>query len=68
MYGFDECLINTNTNIYTVATVDATLWFVTLHTISKEQIMHAEWWIFHGKVRVACKVPLVCKMYIHIHL
>ena len=53
---------------YTVAAVDNALWFVTLHTISMEQIMYAEWRIVHGKIMVACKVFLVCKMYIHIHL
>jgi len=53
---------------YTAAAVDTALWFVILHTVSMEQIMYAEWRIIHGKVRIACKVFLVCKMYIHIHL
>jgi hypothetical protein len=41
---------------YTTAAVDFGVWFVTLHTISKEQIMSAKWrigvllgWLSMGK-------------------
>ena len=56
------------------AAVDNALWFVSLHTISMQRIVRRgedrcnSWMAVHGKVRVACKVFLVCKVYIRIHL